>query len=358
MANGFKATSQQMLSPPNKERSIGDFLENKRTEYHELFVDDSVLSDLTCFFSEFPTGLSSFWGFEFDLNTHSHHVDFLLCIHQPDELHAWIQNAKKQRIVKDEIAKGLSDFSIKWRKDYNYIFNNIWFEYDYSEIQKNNYIPNLFLGPKKNVHILNLLDTIHNVFQGLEFKVQKPSYKLLLSCISKLPKGSWVSQVGVMHARRDNNLRVFIQDIPKGAVLPYLEDVEYPDVRNTHVKDWLQIAYRHCRKVELDLDLGVTIGNHIGLELYFEFMDEALSFLKHLYERGLCTRQKYLSFTEHLQTLNINKEAGMHQFLSHFKISFDGVSNFKSKAYIGYITADQAKNATATKPINHKTTKQ
>jgi len=340
------------LLKSKKINSIGDLLVERKTELDDLFIELNVLNNISSFTGAFSSDLSSFWGFEIPISENANGVDFLFCIHQPEIFQTWIQEIGAALFGSNRFSEGICHFSNQWSGKLKPFISNIWFEYDFEAIQARKFSPNFFIGPRKGLNALHLISIIQPIFNSIGGNGTSANYKLLLQVILKSPPGSWVSQIGQMLAREDRNLRVFIQDLPLGTIPHFLTELNYSGNIHNDLLDLLRSADSLCKKVELDLDIGVNLGKNIGIELYFDHIKNALSFLKLLQENGLCTMEKYESLNSHLLKLRVDKFDSMNRFFSHFKIGFDGNSSLKAKAYIGFITTDQMPNAFGSKPIN------
>ncbi len=340
---------KQLFDIEKSHATLGGLLASHHAALCDLFINPSTLDNIVTFTDAFSADLSSFWGFEIPLSESSE-ADFLFCVHKPEELAKWGLQANCY-LDNSPFYNGLNSFSSDWVEQLKPHISNVWFEYDHAQMEIGNYVPNFFVGPAKGLHPLHLIATLQPLLKEMGGCANAESYRFLLKVIRQLPNGGWLSQIGQMMARGDNHLRVFIQDLPKGSIPELLKNLDYEGNLNTGLLSWLEFANKYCKKVELDLDITTKLGKQLGIELYFEEMESALRFLEKLQEHGLCTKEKYDRLYNHLIKLRVDKTASIHRFLSHFKISFDGASTFKAKAYIGFITKDQMPFAFGTKPL-------
>ncbi|MEP6465955.1 MAG: hypothetical protein ABJB05_06600 [Parafilimonas sp.] len=252
---------------------------------------------------------------------------------------------------------GIINFSEAWCRAESFVFKaliNIWFEYDFDNIEKNNLIPNFFYAPQKASHPLAIIAASEIIFKTIAAEaISKKTLAHLLYCLQQLPEGGWVSQIGKMFARNEESLRVFIQQIPKNGIKNYLEKIGYNYACDNKLEKLLEDCYTLADQVDLDIDVSNITGDTIGLECSFNEMQTALDFLEYLFLNGHCTQEKYKALIVYLKSLKVNYTEEYYPFLSHFKIVYHPLKPFKTKAYLGFAHKSAASKIIRTKNLKH-----
>ena len=185
----------------------------------------------------------------------------------------------------------------------------------------------------------------------LQQKTEKHTYSLLLKCIELLEGKGWVSQIGMMLARKEQCFRLFIQNIPKFGILPFLKKLNYKYAENADLEVQLNICYNCCKRVDLDIDIRFEIGKKIGLECYFDSNEQAIYFLRMLYEKQICQADKYLLVQDYLESICFDRSKEFQAFFSHIKLIYCPGAGFVAKAYVGYAESGMARQIIRTKPV-------
>jgi hypothetical protein len=310
------------------------------------------------FTQRFPENLSPFFGYEIQLGTNIYQADFLFCVSNPSEFRNYV-DSEMSDLSEDsldlETIDGLNNFSAFWLNETenrkNQI-NNIWFEFDYNEIEKSRPKSCFFFGPKLNVNKLEVLLLTERVFNKIFNKqVKATTLKTLLEIYHFLEKDSYVSQIGMMNSRNDENLRLFIQGKSKNWILAFLQKMNYSHTNNPEFLAHYENCMPFSSTVDLDIDISSGIGENLGLECYFTSTENALLFLEYLVEKGLSTIQKSDLLKKYLLSLRPDKSKPFQPFFSHFKLVFKPGSGFFAKAYFGYVIQKLAPKIIQTKPI-------
>ena len=304
-----------------------------------------------------PLGISSLWGFEIPLYKEDLLSDFLICIHNPhifgsslDGVEAW------RRIVDEPYYTRLRQLTQFWAEPDSRIgkvISNFWFEYDYAGMGAGILTPNFFFGPGSHCHSFETLWATRYMFdilhpQGLSNGV----FRSLVQCMSMLSGGGKITQIGQMVARKENRLRIFIQQIPADGILPFLRRMEYRHVAHPDLVEQVKWCYQLSDSVDLDLDLADTLGESIGLECYFNSLQKASLFLDNLFERGLCAANKYQNLHHHLHAIPTHADSLFEHGFSHFKLGFHPEKGLVAKAYLGYVASSNVKETVGTNSFN------
>lgn len=324
----------------------------------EGLIGIECFNKIAKFTERFPEKLSPFFGYEIQLGNNNDQADFLFCISDPSSFRNYVNSEispSRENNFDSETIIGLENFSLLWLDESSNLknpINNIWFEFDYQEIEKKRPKACFFFGPKINLNHLEVLLLTEKVFFKIFGKtVPVETLKKLLEIYRVLGKHSIISQIGMMNSRNDDNLRLFIQGKNKGWIIPFLTEMDYPHIENAALISMLDICNQNASKVDLDIDISEKIGENLGIECYFNSTEKVLKFLEMLVGRGLATTQKSELLKKYIQSLKREKVKSFQPFFSHFKIGYKPGIGFISKAYFGYVTQTLAPVIIQTKPV-------
>lgn len=346
------------LKELRRHRSLAVVMREYYNSFPPLLISEEAFQKIEKTAALFPVHSSSFWGYEIPLSSSKKAADLLLCIHKADCLKELFLNNPE---VNAAIASGGADyekfrkFSLQWagnEKKLRETVSNIWFEYDCSAHSDILPTPNFFYAPAEGLNSLALIYITHFIFHTiLQQKTEKQAYTLLLKCIELLEGKGWVSQIGMMLARKEQCFRLFIQDMPEFGILPYLKKLNYKFANNANLEAQLHICYKYCKRVDLDIDIHFEVGEKIGLECYLDSNDQAIYFLRMLYANQMCEADKYLMLQDYLENIRFHRSKEFQAFFSHFKLVYSPPAGFTAKAYIGYAESGIARQIIRTKPV-------
>lgn len=321
-------------------------------------IGAKCLNIIAGFAQRFPENLSSCFGYEIQLGNNKDQADFLICISNPASFRDFVDaevSLDSENGFDTEINSGLDKFSLFWLHEGgnpNNPINNIWFEFDYEEIEKEHPKTCFFFGPKINLNYLEVLLLTEKVFDKIfNKKVEKQTLKILLEIYSALDKHSFISQIGMMNARNDEHLRLFVQGKSKNWTIPFLKKINYAHFNNASLVSMIECCSKNATTVDLDIDISSEIGNNLGIECYFNSTEKALAFLEMLIEKGLATTQKGMLLKNYMKSIKSDKNKTFQPAFSHFKIGFKPGIGFNSKAYFGYVAQTLAPAIIQTKPL-------
>lgn len=321
-------------------------------------IGAECLNKIARFTQRFPENLSSCFGYEIQLGNNNDQADFLICISNPATFRYFIDSEvplDSENSFDTEINSGLDKFSLFWlneEENPKNPINNIWFEFDYEEIEKEHPKTCFFFGPKINLNFLEVLLLTENVFDKIfNKKVEKETLKKLLEIYRALDKQSFISQIGMMNSRNDENLRLFVQGKSKNWIIPFLKKINYAHFDNSSLISMIDFCTRNATTVDLDIDISSEMGKNLGIECYFNSMEKALGFLEILVEKGLASAQKSMFLQNYMESIKSDKNKTFQPAFSHFKIGFKPGVGFNSKAYFGYVSQTLAPTIIQTKPL-------
>jgi hypothetical protein len=308
------------------------------------------------FTKHFPKWLTQFFGYEINLNSNNRESDFLICINEPERFNKFIRNNSPlhQKVFDPATTKRFANFSDYWSNDKTGAgkkINNIWFEFDYSEIKEK--LPRLsfFFGPRLDVNRLEMLLITERVFSDIFTKKVNPgTLKMLLRTYEILGNECFISQIGMMNARYENSLRLFIQGTHKNWIIPLLQKMNYTHSAHPDLNLVLNSCIQLSSKVDLDIDISEKIGNNIGLECYMNSTEQALTFLDFWVQKKLSSSWKSEQVKNFILTLKPVRNKSHQPFLSHFKIVFKPEDGFFIKVYLGYLTQNLVPKLIQTNP--------
>ncbi|MES2797290.1 MAG: hypothetical protein V4683_15060 [Bacteroidota bacterium] len=340
-----------------KHTSIGSILlENFDSKFLKLISKPSF-QNIYQFSANIPRQFSSFFGYEIQLSNDENKADFLLCIHNFKVFYEVISNEIFIKKFDKETAEGLQCFA-NWmfaNKGTAQTICNIWIEIDHGDLATTQPKLNFFLGPKTNTNKLEILLATEQTFKLLYNKqVAATTLKLLLEIYSKLRNQSFISQIGMMNARNNESLRLFIQKIDREDFLPLLNRIEYKYITDNQLVKLINICLQNTKHTDLDIDILEKVKENIGLECYFDTIKQAILFLQLLFKEKLCTLDNYINLTTHLTSMSIDEDGDFQHFFSHFKISYKPSIGADAKAYIGYAESKIAHKIIETKPLNQR----
>ena len=304
-----------------------------------------------------PQQITSLWGYELPLYKSEKLSDFLVCLHQPNKLwQAFESDTSLRQIIAEPLYGRLRTLAHRWTDDIDKVgqlISNMWLEYDYETLPTDPLRPNFFFGPKSDRHFLEVVWASRQIFELLSSEgLPEGTYRFLVTCISQLGDEGWVAQIGRMLARRENSLRLFIQQLPPNGIVPYLTRLAYPHIDNPTLREQLERCYELADTVDLDIDITNQIGDQLGFECYFNTTEKALLFLDHLAQRGLCVSEKYQPLRTHLLQIRLLPDQKLLHGFSHIKLGFHPARGFVSKVYLGYVERDIASYVVRTKPLS------
>ena len=291
----------------------------------------------------FPQDLSPLWGYEIPLFNQRILPDFLFCVDSPWKLYEAFMDlpdgAKNPLMLHSEIFRRYNDVAALWlkqRADQLSLINNVWFEFDYANVRMGQFWPNFFFAPEPQ-EAEALVDLCYTVMEKMSpTGLTEQTYQLLKHICLCLPRKAKITQVGQMLARQDNHLRLFIQSIPQEEMFDFLAVVGYPHTQEAKLQ---QIFYEACQfgaQTDLDLDLGKTVSETLGFEIYFDCVEQVIAYCQLMTDRGWLNPNLYGSLVEHLQLLQRKPTDTFQHFFSHFKIVYHPNQPIKAKAYIAF----------------------
>lgn len=329
-----------MLIIPDKQLGVNafaDVIDYYTRKYCSELVSDQTIEDLVRVTRHLPALFSSNWGFELRPFNAIHGVDFLACVHEPEQLVA--RPGVEGQVSFPETFRPVIDAWQDKRSILHEGVKNIWFEIDQEHLGLPDTPFNFFIGPVENASPLALADLLAHLVSltsdGLltEFK---PALQQLFRAKYLLQDPSWIAQVGIMRARQQSGFRVFIQDISRQAATGFLQGMSYPALdREDLWKCWDALENAGAR-MALNVDLGRTIGPKLGLEAYFKTVDAAKDYLQEWAEENHAEPSQYHALMRFMSQLDGQQDGPLQPIFSHLKLVYVPDVFPELKAYFGF----------------------
>lgn len=275
----------------------------------------SHISQVTSFFPAMPVVIEA--GFECRLGIDEPIADFLLSVDASYGGRDFLigTNSKAElpaAFFTNRTWSAIREFCKTWANPASSLHknvNSIWLEFDIDGSLSSIPIPSFFFGSdricSKNSdlfsHQSNGCD--RQWLTNVALKTLLGSYLLspieqnLLKCISSLPNGAEIFQVGVMLSRQSESslVRLCVRGIPKSQILEYLLRIGW----NNSIDDLKYVVStlsRFADDILLNFAIGSTVLPKIGFECHFDrkhtYDPKFRLFLDYLVESQLCTLSK------------------------------------------------------------------
>lgn len=296
-----------LLVPQNTYRfTLGDYFPPLDTKISRQLIGESQLAKIRNYADFIPGQVSAFFGFECPLASGQYAADLLFCSTQL-EGHSKILAGQHHAIAMPPEFLELSawrkvrEFCIDWEdpsSPLNQQLLNIWLEFDIAKSEPP-YAPNIFFGtlpPEKfasrNEGHLIILEALERLVpEALEGE-----RALTLNNVFKsLPVNAHIFQVGAMLAREVPAIRLCLRDIDRSEIIPTLSNMGWVGAED-ELASLIDELDQHSDQIDIDIDVGETIGDKIGLECSFGrnslTLNRMRSFTNWLVEKKLTSREK------------------------------------------------------------------
>ena len=197
---------------PAPARSFSTIIGEQDLTSLELLTSRVALEKILEITRHLPEKVSHFWGFEIPLSTELYSSDFLCCINNPQVLFSSLAGGDDVRVENEYVDtfRHIRNLCRHWSGAADSMgINNIWLEFDCKDLFSTSPVANFFFGPKNFANHLDLIALCEEVFKHIAKKpVSASTYRFLLKCLQLLPPSSCISQMGIMLARNDDELRL------------------------------------------------------------------------------------------------------------------------------------------------------
>jgi len=282
-------------------------------------VDTDYLNRIHKNITAFSEDLLRFFTFECRLSDPEKDADFLFCIVKeqanffsiPQE---WKGNSLWQSIL---------SFLEEWKNgNWNQV-GNIWFELDKKELLADCPIPSLFFAPTLGLSKKEATELVIRFRQKFSLFAPSLNTDLMQHLYANLPTYSSIPQIGYMFSRESAYLRFYIHKISSNDAKNLLDKMSWAG-NSEKLWELLLIVYSAGCYVDIDIDVGTSLGNIIGLECYFPNGD-AYRLLDMLLSQNLCIVSKYQDLAK------LDKK---YYSIHHIKLVVDEKSILATKVYL------------------------
>lgn len=303
-------------------------------------INEDYFNEVISLLEGVPLSVSDYFGYEFHLQETKLEPDFLICFHSPIQFRNFLfpfQNKiwKHPKNIQslDSLIKFQTNWEIKWKST----IQNIWLEFDKNDIQKIDPSFSFFYAPNLKANKLEIVLATKEIFETVTNQsIQSDSLKKLLECYKILGEQAIISQIGMMHARGESGLRLFIQKLGPNNIPLFLKSIGYKYVQEGTLMNILSLSAQFASQVDLDIDIREEILDKIGIECYFTDPQKAIHFFNQFQDLFNC-QNEFSSNLVHSYFLNQHHVSNDFKiWFSHFKVTY--LPNFppKLKAYLGF----------------------
>lgn len=246
------------------------------------------------------------------------------------------------------IWKKIYDFSLKWnniKKEYNNYIKSISFEFDYEQIEKDNYpIPCVFIeidaeeySGKVNELYKNIFDILFStLYEGDEYK---SILRNLISVIDDINNLTFLWQIGFMYSRNDIGIRIFTNLIDLNDSLKFVN--KYSNSMAKKLKNKMNYFKEYLYpQIILDFDIderGCKINDLLGLNVHINGFNNIKSFLKQLYNEEFISSDYINELIKWYGKNNIldgNTLNLIQRDIAHFKVKISSYNDYNIKIYL------------------------
>jgi len=264
------------------------------------------------------------------------------------------------------------DYAVRWGLPESQLhrgIDRIWLEFDVDRSPSAIPIPSVFLGLRTGDPSLMtgtasvagradwwMTDTALPLLRGT--RLPHAVTRQLVRCVDSLPGEATLFAVGIMLARRADEVRLCIADLGRQGILNYLDRIGWRGAI-PEVADLLSRWSKLVNRIGLHIDVGEMVGPRIGLEYHLRAMPDRTPswrpFLDELVRDGLCLPEKrdgllaYPGVSDELRDrarwperlrrasmlLGSDWVSVNHRSLQYIKIGYEPRRPPEAKAYLG-----------------------
>ena len=248
--------------------------------------------------------------------------------------------------------------------------DRFWLEFDLEPNSNRLLVPGLFYGPKVYsedreglssvyIHPVEAMKRALEILAGGAYP--QIIWDNIADCIRKLPRASWITQIGVMMSRPSDAVRLCILGIKRNELGAFLAAINWTGSLPDATDIFSELAQR-AEYVSVNIDLGRRPLPQIGFECAVELpqrpvLDQRwLPLLRFLVDNGLCSPHEESALLEwpgfvteedsqerlpanlekFTKLLNARYKQLFFRVLSHVKVILREKRHLEAKAYLGY----------------------
>lgn len=287
------------------------YLSSVESHIAEEFISKQNYEEMKTLASSFTGCITSFFGFETRLNNPDASSDYLFAVSSQGKERETLANQfltgkLPQSFYSTNEWKNIGKFVTTWADPSSALYNKVlglWFEFDMVDHSEKVPIPCVFL------HTIpiqpNNSDSIQSCNWLTSFalplltgqKLPEVVEQRVQDAIRKLPEGVSVFQVGVMLSRATSGIRLVLNKIQPGQIIPYLKTLGWSD-KNEQLSNFIDELTRQGTHIILHITIGEKgVDPKIGLECSFypfryNFETRWSVFLDYLVQKGWCLSEK------------------------------------------------------------------
>jgi hypothetical protein len=245
--------------------------------------------------SQLPGAMTEFLGFEIRLGTPEALADFLICSERDS-----ITRIKSLRERDDASGfwRRLNPFFRRWADPASGLYANVhnfWLEFDTS-VSDMLAMPSGFFGANDLTATAAerpgsgwLTEDAIPLLAGKN--LDEKESRCIRHCISALPEGAFLFQIGRMLSRPVDATRLCARRMNVESIPAFLKTIQWPGSMDQlgDLLAWLAAA---SARIDVDIDAAAEIMPHIGFECYFSSGLQQIELARKLQERGLATTDK------------------------------------------------------------------
>ena len=351
-----------------------DYLRFIKPHFSKELLSIENFKDIKDLADHLTGGITSFFGFEYKLNSSNGNPDYLIAVSSQKGEREALSSLIKNKLLPDKFLsrhewQNIGNFAETWSDPDSVLYDNVfglWLEFDEPDIISENIIPSIFLQIKplyinKPTDIEKCTWVTQTAIPLLNGK--KVSEKLeqnFLECLRKLPKGASVFHIASMLSRQnEDGIRIVIKRIDPDQIIPYLNAIGWFDEK-TGLSDLLNEIKKYSNCIRLHINISETIDKKIGLECFISpdrYQKDAdwSQFMEYLVRKDLCKpdlRSALLNFPgveqenpeydfdleSYMPSVKLpdkNFSKAIVRYISHIKISYEPKMPIEAKAYTG-----------------------
>lgn len=301
------AFAAQHETPGLRDFRVADYVEAIAPQIPTTLIALAAQHDITRLAAQLPGAITSFFGFECPLGSATATADFLLCSTR-EEAHARVLAGAHcgvdlpAELLTFPAWQRIRAFCQAWERSTSPLRDtimNTWLEFDIASARQAIDSPSLFFGthpPAPSEGRGARLALIRRALAELEPEaVHGARDTALQHCIESLPGDAYAFQVGAMWSRATGAVRICLRGIAPAAIAEVLERLGWPGSR-TEVTALISTLAQLALRLDIDIDLGASVGPKLGIECYFGTDPQTTGRLRrmsdYLVAEGLCTAAK------------------------------------------------------------------
>ncbi len=290
---------QHTVSLPYRARQMDAFLDVARRYLPPALISETDFDAIKKLAAQLP--LAPLTIFESHLGQTKPGLDFLICT-APN----WAEQPEIRSLAAGSPAwQAITALCDRWLSEPNdspfrQAMDSIWLEFDTSQHPANRLEPGiLFASMELSANRIQAQSQPQGIWATLAAlgpsKVNEPDFVFHMErIIESLPPNGRIYAIGDMTGRLSEFTRIAIARIPIPAVIPFLQNIQWPGDLS-QVGKVLDDIKPFTESVSLDLDIGHTIGGTLGLELVNRHRFDQLWWQRlfdFLVDKELCTPDK------------------------------------------------------------------